>query len=791
MRERVRARLRGVAAAAVLISAGLASSGCGGSEPGATPGQGTGADRAPDPERLAASLMRLPLEPLGEPVARRTATPLWRWSAGDPDATADWTANSGEVTPGVGRGKPAVLLTPDRGELRVRVPLGLAAGGRLVLTAATECRLPHASLTAKVKRADGRVTNARVTLEWGHGERFVSLDLGQHWSEEQELLHLELELSSTRQAVKLYSLGLLSVTVDADLPEQSFGGFGLVAIDGDALRATTLRAGHALYTETDPLQAGSHLRFHYGVPSALDSGAEARTLRLRVEGNRSGLVVERSYDVGASVGRWLQGELDLGPLAEEGIYATFSYEGSGPDDLLALGEPAVFLPLESPPTVVLVTSDTHRGDHLGFLTTPDRLRTETLDRLAERGVAFVDAVSSANNTTPSHVALMTGLSPRDTKLVTNAVRLDNSALTLAEVFAAAGYVTLGAISATPLVDEHTNLGQGFDRYSQPHTAAMRDGSETLADLVDAIEAYPDQPLFCWLHLYDAHAPYTPTEENRRLFYPEGRDPYDPSVADSRPEIAPAWDRAIADPEFTEALYRSEVNYVDGLIERLLAVPRVGSGLLAFTSDHGETLSRGRDAHYDHEGISWNTLSVPLIFAGGSLPSGSSRAEGVRQIDVGRTLLNLSGLQAVDFPGRDLFAPEGSAPGPRFAIEANGLSASILADDDFLRMVLRPFPPDDTSSLHRVELFDLSTDPYCEHDVFEAREERGQELREQLVAWLMEAAPTNHREADAVISSSVKKELAALGYTTLDEGDLTRWIEPDCGCPWCARLRPAR
>ncbi len=106
MGERVRARLRGVAAAAVLISAGLASSGCGGSEPGATPGQGTGADRAPDPERLAASLMRLPLEPLGEPVARRTATPLWRWSAGDPDATADWTANSGEVPPGVGRGKP-------------------------------------------------------------------------------------------------------------------------------------------------------------------------------------------------------------------------------------------------------------------------------------------------------------------------------------------------------------------------------------------------------------------------------------------------------------------------------------------------------------------------------------------------------------------------------------------------------------------------------------------------------------------------------------------------------------
>ena len=75
--------------------------------------------------------------------------------------------------------------------------------------------------------------------------------------------------------------------------------------------------------------------------------------------------------------------------------------------------------------MALITSDTHRADHLGFLFADGELRTDAIDALAERGVVFSNAVASINNTTPSHVALMTGLSPRDTGAVANALPISD------------------------------------------------------------------------------------------------------------------------------------------------------------------------------------------------------------------------------------------------------------------------------------------------------------------------------------------------------------------------------
>ena len=133
-------------------------------------------------------------------------------------------------------------------------------------------------------------------------------------------------------------------------------------------------------------------------------------------------------------------------------------------------------------------------------------RTPTLDRLAARGVLFEDCVSSANVTLPSHAALMTGTSPRDTGVVNNADFLGDDPVTLAERFRDAGWVTYAAVSAGGLLDDRSGLGQGFDRMAESgwRSLSARDRVPLLEDWLDEAT---EKPIFVWLHVFDAHAPY--------------------------------------------------------------------------------------------------------------------------------------------------------------------------------------------------------------------------------------------------------------------------------------------
>src|SRR6185295_14677931 len=60
--------------------------------------------------------------------------------------------------------------------------------------------------------------------------------------------------------------------------------------------------------------------------------------------------------------------------------------------------------------VLLVTIDTLRADRLGCYGFA-LARTPSIDRLAEEGVRFSDAISAAPITMPSHSTIMTGLLP--------------------------------------------------------------------------------------------------------------------------------------------------------------------------------------------------------------------------------------------------------------------------------------------------------------------------------------------------------------------------------------------
>ncbi|MEM7516723.1 MAG: sulfatase-like hydrolase/transferase, partial [Planctomycetota bacterium] len=265
-----------------------------------------------------------------------------------------------------------------------------------------------------------------------------------------------------------------------------------------------------------------------------------------------------------------------------------------------------------PRTVLLITSDTHRADHVGYSSPPGFVSTPNLDALKSRGVSFSNCYSQTNVTNPSHVALMTAFHPRDSGVVNNFSTLSSDAQTLAEEFAEAGYLTFASISTPHLAESYSGLRQGFDRVAGPELQ-NREAHGSVAAVEKWLDDAGEAPVFLWLHLFDAHFPYVPPADLDLKYYPEGRDPRDPQRTLPRVEGAVIdflTAEGITDEDYAPAQYRAEIDSLDRALGPLLSRPRIADGLVAFTADHGEALGE-RSIYCGHLGLYPATLHVPL------------------------------------------------------------------------------------------------------------------------------------------------------------------------------------
>ena len=273
----------------------------------------------------------------------------------------------------------------------------------------------------------------------------------------------------------------------------------------------------------------------------------------------------------------------------------------------------------TPQSLVLITLDTTRADHLGAWGWP-HARTPHLDALARRGTRFVRCDSAAPITLPSHATILTGLYPprhgvRDNGTFVLADRFD----TVAEKLAARGWDTAAVVSAVVLGRRH-GLAQGFRIYDDDLGAGYAAGTEvserqaeatTAAALAAAGRLAP--PFFLWVHYFDPHEEYRPPTR----------------FADAA--------QAAGGPH---RLYDGEIAYMDDQIGRLLAgLP--ADVRVAVVGDHGEMLGdHGEDQH----GLLLfrGARRVPLILAGPGIPAGRREECLVRTADVAPTLLALAG-----------------------------------------------------------------------------------------------------------------------------------------------------
>lgn len=602
-----------------------------------------------------------------------------------------------------------------------------------------------------------------------------------------EQLHL---IVRSKGSMAIRSIELVDRPIGNWLPAPA-GGSQLIHLGPRARSGIGIWSGSALEAEVELTQPAS-LSFSYGVPGTLEYPVR-KAMKLHVTATGAdGTRIDKTLELpkrGEAPNQWNYVEFPLHKLL--GDRAQIRLELEVPDDadgIYAIAEAKLVQRAERPPTVVLITSDTHRYDHVGASHSGVEVATPTLDALAARGVFFENCFTSTNVTNPSHVAIMTATHPRDTGILDNTSPLVREALTLAERYQAAGWRTWAVLSAIHLGDRESGLGQGFDRVSIPNGADY-DAHEALDTLLAWQPDSDGAPLFVWLHLFDAHIPYAPPAPFDRKYYGDG-DPFDPSLPQGIPvpELPPSL-AGLRDASYPPAQYRAEVDYLDSQLGRLMQVPRVRDGIVAVTADHGENLGH-HGIYYDHGNLYPDSIHVPLVLSWPDAPAGTRVTDPIDQLDLGHTLLELSRLPTDGFPGVSMLRVlEGAEtePRPRYALGAHALSCSVNYGRWHLILHLREHAPGNFTrahELHQVELYDMSTDPLCENDVVDEFPEDARQMRKLLINWLESASETGWASEGRKDPETMER-LRNLGYTTADGSDI-QLLDPDCECPWCAR-----
>ena len=278
-------------------------------------------------------------------------------------------------------------------------------------------------------------------------------------------------------------------------------------------------------------------------------------------------------------------------------------------------------PAPTPERIILILVDTLRRDHVSAYSrlgsndgsaTPAPAHTPNIDRIAEGGQLFTNAVSSFHATTMSVASLFTGLTPsiestNDSKTVkwntfvacglsrflengTEDACIPNSVTTLAEDMQHAGYWTLGIVS-NELLYRPNGYDRGFDSWIEVGLAKagqdldifqaspIRTAAHVNLNVKAALAKRPSDRFFLYVHYLDVH------------------------------------DYGLFKRDYDENVERFD-KQLGVLLDHLEAAGLLAGSTVILTSDHGEILDEkyanletGR--HFGNPALQ-PTLEIPLI-----------------------------------------------------------------------------------------------------------------------------------------------------------------------------------
>lgn len=367
------------------------------------------------------------------------------------------------------------------------------------------------------------------------------------------------------------------------------------------------------------------------------------------------------------------------------------------------------------PNIIFLMDDQHRWDALGVVN-PD-VRTPNLDRLADNGILFDQAVCQAPMCVPSRNSLMLGLYPNQIGVLRNGPGIKDHqlpSLPLAEVLRKAGYQTAGfgkthwgVTSSTRGFETRYSVGdrevgaitmgnenpEGMRRYSQEiseygageeNTAGYIGRTSQVAEkdhwdgwvsekCLDFIESDLDgRPLFLYLSFIKPHAGHNVPEGYEKLYdikqveyaeQPPWREDDSPHAGgvNRRKMYEEYWSKASEQEwKLMTMRYWANCTWIDDMFGRVLeALKRKGvlkNSLIVYVSDHGEMLGE-RYYRFNKYNLYESSVRVPIILSGNVIPEklrGSTVHRPVELVDIYPTLLSAAEVPSpAVLPGLDL------------------------------------------------------------------------------------------------------------------------------------------
>ena len=161
---------------------------------------------------------------------------------------------------------------------------------------------------------------------------------------------------------------------------------------------------------------------------------------------------------------------------------------------------------ENKPNVVFVLADQWRAQSTGYNGDPNLVgKTPNLDRIADQGIYFRNAISVCPVCTPYRAALLTGQFPTTTGMFFNDLQLPAESLTMAEIFKESGYNTC-------YIGKWHLDGMGRDQFTPPE---RRQGF----DYWKALECSHDYQNLVYyegdseeMKFWEGYGPYAETED---------------------------------------------------------------------------------------------------------------------------------------------------------------------------------------------------------------------------------------------------------------------------------------
>ncbi len=448
------------------------------------------------------------------------------------------------------------------------------------------------------------------------------------------------------------------------------------------------------------------------------------------------------------------------------------------------------------PSILLITIDTMRRDHLGAIVS-GKASTPTLDALAREGALFTNALSQAPLTAPSHASILSGLIPPRHGSRYNGVPMREGVATVAEILATNGYRTAAVVSSEVLSGAMSGLDSGFDLYDAtflPNAGSQQiyllTGVKALLRLAgkdrrperrarvaverarSILRAIP-KPCFLWLHLYDPHIPYSPPKFYRSRADPDYHGTFEVTTASVVALREGESHPTPRDLEHGRRLYRAEVEYTDASLAPLLAEAKAAGARIIVAADHGESLGEHDYTFFHGEHLYSPSMRVPLLISGKGIQKGKQVPQLVRLMDLAPTILDLASL---DIPsgidGRSLLPLLKNEDPSRVSYQEDGNRLYLMPATDRIQLkdkevglrsdrynfILRP-------ATNAMELYDLKQDPG------ETRNIAGRADMATTVAWFRSRLQAmtdfeSYRLESVPLGSSpveIRKTLTDLGY----------------------------